>query len=454
MSMLYLFLALLLACGILIEWKLNGFEIVSPVSLMLLGLALADVLAMVGRGSWNSYDLSLEIFLITSLGACSLVVGSYFANRIHKFPADGACCSSDVMKAGEEYKIWKYIALCLLMIVILIVRITETYRLAASLGVEGASYSMAAKSVRNATASIFTSQAINGVFGFSFMAKQLFKVASCVSYLAVALLAKAIFNGDRPRIACSSILVLLSWAYVLSTGSRGDILYQVVSLAVCLFITAAGKGFSTEKLTKKYLVYGAILGVVLAVGFWLSSALVGRKTNSGFVEYISFYFGCGIPSLQSLLDSGGATNLFPGIRTFYNLLTIPYKLGLIDEYPIYSLSWLTLGTHSSNVFTGFARYFLDFGWVGLICLSAFASFIMSVFYKYVKQKSSCFLICVAGYLGAYAFDFAREEFLFSRFLSTSTVVWLVLLVALTWFMTTDFSALRSRLVERFAKERN
>ena len=450
--MFYLVLLLLLICGVYIEWSLNGFEIVSPVSLMLLGLALSDVLAMLGRGSWNNYDLSCQTFLIMGFGAAALLLGSFFAQRLRFSSGKASPQKMVALTQAKDVAIWKYVVLMLLVLAAIVLRMSETYRLAGELGADTGSYSAAAKAVRSAYATFNSADGMRAGKGFSFLSKQMSKVELCVAYIAAFLLPRALVNRKRKEAVASIVLAVMCWCYVLISGSRADVLWQGIAFAVILFILLLQKGCSAKKLTRIFLLAGAALGIVLSVGFWLSSALVGRKTNSGFVEYISFYYGCGLPSLESILESRNIPQVVPGLRTFYYVFALPYRFGLISAYPSYSISWVNLGTHASNIFTGFARYYLDFGIVGMVLLSFISSFIFTKVYKSAKNTSGCIAIILTGYFCAQCFDFAREEFLFSRFLSTSSVVWLFILIVLVLFTTTDLRELRNCISGRIEKK--
>lgn len=450
--MLYITLFLLLICGVYVEWSSNGFEIVSPVSLMLLGLALADALAIIGRCSWNGYDLSIQVFLIVAVGSAALLFGSLIAQRIRVTFATSRANGLGAIVKSDSMAVWKYAVLLLIVFLAIVLRMIETYKLAIELGVDTSSYSAAAKAVRTATSTIFSVSGMKFGTGYSFITKQLMKVVSCASYLAAYLLASEFVGGRRKGIMFAAVLVVECWIYVFISGGRGDVLYQVIAFAVMYFMLLVRRGQASKDLSKKYLIIGGLLGVLLAVCFWASGALVGRKSNSNFIEYISFYFGGGIPSLQSILEAGNLADLTPGVRSFYYIFAIPYKFGLISDYPIYSIDWIKMGSYTSNIFTGFARYFLDFGWLGLVILSFAASLFITLLYRAAKDSSNCFAIVLVGYFSAYAFDFAREEFIFSRFLSMTSVVWLLVLLVLVLFITTDLHELRNHIINRIKKK--
>lgn len=450
--MLYIVLLLILATAAVAELKTNGFEIVTPVALMLIGLALADVLALIGRGTWNSFDLSFQVLLIAVLGSLALLLGSFLACRVKSSCLKSKTASEGFFKLSVNISICKYVILMLVVLAAIVLRMSETWKLAAQMGIDADSYSAAAKAVRKTTAVFNSAEAMKVGQGFSFLSRQLSKAASCASYLAVYLLAKAIVEQSRKEIVISGLFMVECWCHVIASGSRGEILYQGIAFAVILYILLVRKGYPVKKLTKIFFVVGAVLAVILSVGFWLSSALVGSKTSSGFVEYISFYFGCGLPSLQSIFESGEIAALTPGERTFYYLFAIPYKFGLISEYPSYSIAWVYLGSHPSNIFTGFARYYLDFGFVGLVLLSCISSFLLTMLYRFSKVTSCCLPIILTGFFCAQCFDFAREEYLFSRFFSTSSAVWLFILIVMTLFITADFGEIKDRLSRCFTKE--
>lgn len=450
--MFYAALLLLLICGVYIEWSLNGFEIVSPVSLMLLGLALADVLAIVGYGNWNNYDLSFKAFLIIVVGSAALLSGSLLAQRMRNPSVERPLRQSRFLVRAESVEVWKFVVLVALVLIAIALRVSETYRLALELNVDTSSYSAAAKAVRSAYATFNSADGMQNGRGFSFISKQMSKVEFCVSYIAVYLLARAIVCHKKRELLASFILGASCWGYSIISGSRGDMLYQGIAFAVVLYILLLRNGRSAKELTLKFFIVGAILGVVLSIGFWLSSALVGRKSSTGFVEYISFYYGCGLPSLESTFESSYITEVFPGLRTFYYIFALPYKMGLVADYPSYSIGWVTMGTHISNIYTGFARYYLDFGMVGLIILSCISAFTFTRMYRIARDAKGCIPIILTGYFCAQCFDFAREEFLFSRFLATSSVVWLFILIILILFITTDLHELRNRIINRIKKK--
>ena len=322
------------------------------------------------------------------------------------------------------------------MLIAICLRITETYQLAAELGKDTSSYSEAAKAVRQAYAAFNFSDGMQMGEGFSLVYRQLSKVVSVIAYVSLFVLARSIVAKEWKTIAATAIVFVACCVNVFVSGGRGDLFYYTFAFVFFFFFCEVKNGKNARKLSLQILRVGAVCAVIGSVFFWASSSLVGRKSSSGLVEYISFYFGCGFPSLQALQDSEANLNTTPGTLTFYYVMAIPYKFFHIGStYPSYSIAWFDMGGHKCNIFTGFARYYLDFGFPGLIVLTTASGFLMTYFCRTAKKRNTAFLMIVAAYISANAFDFAREEFIFSRFCSTTTIAWLIILAVILMFLT-------------------
>lgn len=434
----YIILSTLLLFILLGSLRLSGDLLLSPVPLALLGLLVSLVLATIGLGSWNHVSLGWETTCVVTLGAVSLLVGATLAGRL---------CDAHGVKSLERTPfssvhattVWKYALIVTILILAIVVRVVETYRIGAELGVDLSSYSEVASAVRSSLAGFNSSEGIRVGVGFSFVERQLEKVATVVGFISVYLLAKGITGHGLTDIVGSASLLFLACCFCYVAGSRGTVMLYGVAFASVLFVMLLRNGKSPSGLAARFFVVGLIVCCVAAVFFYLSGSLVGRSASSGLVEYISFYFGCGAPAFQQLLDSGNLSAFAPGVRTFYYLFSVPYKLGLIDVYPSYSIAWLDMGGHACNIFTGFARYYLDFGLAGVVLLSVCSGAFMTFIYKMAMRWGNPFLVVFAGYLCAYAFDLAREEFVFSRLISPTQFVSVALMVLVTLFLTTSLS---------------
>lgn len=115
--------------------------------------------------------------------------------------------------------------------------------------------------------------------------------------------------------------------------------------------------------------------------------------------------------------------------------------------------WVDMGGHGCNIFTGFARYYLDFGLAGVVVLSALSGLLMTLVFDRAQTYGHPLFVVFAGYLAAYAFDFAREEFIFSRLLSPTQFVSVAIMLAITLFLTTSLREDMKRAKAFFSRKR-
>lgn len=430
---------ILLLMVVLFVWAMSfivsGYELMSPVSLALLGVCVSVTLSIVGFTTWNQVALGWEGFTVVAVGSISLLAGTLLAERL----VGGKVARLARTEGEGDYKAgaWKYALVLAVLVLAVCVRVAETYQMAVEMGADVSTYSSAATAVRNSMSSIHSSAGVRVGVGFSLLERQLEKVSVVSGYVAVYLIVKSLMSKDWIRSVLSGAILAMSCLFCLSSGARTTILYYVVALVVVYAVLALHAGRKSKELSVRLLAGCSVIAVIGAIFFYLASSLVGRRASSGIVEYISFYYGCGTPALQHILDTGGLPQLAPGVRSFYYLFSVPYKLGMISDYPSYSIAWVDMGGHGCNIFTGFARYFFDFGIAGVIILSALAAMFMTLLYRFARSTGWPALVVLTGYLGAYAFDFAREEFVFSRLLSPTQLVSVSIMLLITLFLKTS-----------------
>lgn len=423
----------------LIMLRGSYYELMSPVSLMLLGLFVSFCLATVGYTSWNHITITWKTACVAIFGSLSALIGGLAAIRLYERARGGRgqILGTEDLKVLYEAPVWKYGVVAILLVIAIVVRVTETYKIGAALGVDLSSYSTVSSAVRNALEAINTSEGMLFGTGFSILERQLEKVASAAGFVSVVLLALNCVRGNiRGGLSAAAIFVLSS-IFSLVSGSRTAIAYYVVAFLIALFIILVQFGKPAKRIAA--IMFAACVGAAVggSVLFYEASALIGREAASGPLEYISFYFGGGLPSFQYILDGGQFAGLAPGVRTFYYLFAVPFKLGLIDAYPSYSIAWVDMGGHPSNIFTGFARYYLDYGIQGVVLLSFVGAFITTIIYMYARSRASVPLAVLAAFLGSYSFDFAREEFVFSRLLSPNQILIVLIMLAIAVFLSSS-----------------
>ena len=437
---------------------LSNWEVFAPAPLFSIGMLASVTLAVAGMGSWNAVELGSEPVLVVILGSASFCFGSCLVYGRLRLVRRGCLDSKDdVGTIGCEsvsggVRLWKYIPLVAIVLIALFIRVSETFEIAASLGVQGG-YAECAAAVRKATVSFLTADATKFGVGFSFIERQLEQLVTAIGYVGSYLFARSLVReGEKRReVVISGLLFLLVGCFALSKGGRGEIIMYVIAVVAVWYTLKLREVEDTRAFTLRVILACAALAALLAGVLYATGALVGRKAGSGFIEYITFYFGGSVPSLQILLDQG-APVIEPGIRTFYGISNLAYKFSIVDALPSYSIAWVDAGGHGSNIFTCFARYYLDYGYLGVGVLSLFAGALMAAVYRAARGSNAVWLVAIVGMLSPYIFDMAREEFVFSRLLSIHMPVTIALIALIALFATRpvaqDVKRIACRLVNR------
>lgn len=458
---MYCVLFIALAAITAAAFCLSRYELLSPITLAPLGFTLAALLALIGTASWNQVALQWNALAIIVIGCIAFVAGGYcvdcFARRRERGQTPQNEAPELVMASGSVETYVKYGILIALILAAIVLRVYETYRLGSQWGLQYDGFNDLSQQVKLRTTAIFTTQNIRFGNGFSIVERQMEKAARVAAYVSIALLVINLMRhlNNRKRYIDIGLAALTFGMFCLLTfiaGGRGEIIYCCMGAMLIWFVLALrAKKNAAIWLSVRLLVALISLFFLISIGFYGAGKLVGRTPASDPVEYISFYLGGGIPSLQWMLDHIASIATVPGGATFYGVYALLYKARFIDDLHLYSIEWVNLGGHNSNIFTMFGRYYLDFRWLGVVIFSVLAGVAYTLLYRWVKRTTWPAVLVVFAWTGAYLFDVGREEFLFSRFLSIGNLVTMVLLVLGMWFMTTSFTDM---LKNRKAKKIN
>lgn len=437
--MFYFGLFVLLIALLTFAYLKQGLDISAPATLFLAGMTVAVLLAWVGLFYWNTEDLDLTVFLITAFGVLGFLIGAASTTRICVFENRKTYCNSSFKIDSLR---WVYVLGATVIVAALVLRILESFKMAIEMGIDTSNFQTMMKGVRNATATFFSADAYKLDFGYSIPSRILSKAATAVPYAVLPILAYKLTNRDN-RIIWPLVIVALSILSTLATGGRGGLFMMLLSFAIAVFFFGFKQANDKKKFSLTFVILAAGLAVIAAVGFYFMGALVGRKASTGILDYLSFYFGGGLPSFQLLLSDTIDKALYLGGYTFFNVYSALYKFGLIDTLTSYSIAWVDVG-YSSNIFGPFARFYLDFGITGVIVFSFATGCILTLLYKKAQASFSPVWIAIYCYIAPYIFDMAREEFLFSRMISIDKIITLILIACFTYILTCDFAQLKAR----------
>jgi len=289
-----------------------------------------------------------------------------------------------------------------------------------------------------------------------FIVKQMKKIMDVVCCIFMYISIDSIL-GKKPlkKIIFYLIPVVLGGAAtVLTSGGRSILMHMVVAFVLMFLFIYLAKHHNSKAKNNKKIFFS--IGLVIAIGlilFYFLLPLLGRSTNQNFIDYISFYLGVPIPSLQLFL------NKMPfefklGAETFSGINYVLYKLGFIDMLSIGSKEWVHVGGLGSNVYTSFREFFMDFGLFGVIFCQFIFGFLISLFYKAVRNKKSSLFLIIYSYYAYVLIDQIRDEQFFSL-LSTATIAYLLLFIFFHYFyFHFDFHNFYSKTKELYSFIKN
>ena len=277
--------------------------------------------------------------------------------------------------------------------------------------------------------------------GSGLLLRQLLKLDSFCIYGSVIFLTYNIYYKRKKQIIYSSIWTMMCWIALFTTGGRGAYINYFLAIILAYFIIELQNGQNPMKIAMRYIKIGFFVVIVGLPLFYFSSALVGRKAGGNMVDYLTFYFGAGIPSMQQLIDDGVSISNGFGTHTFYGVHVFLYKLNLQSELTGFAGYWVSLNGFRSNIYTAWYRYYADFGMLGVIIFPALSGWIYTKLYHFVVEKKNLPMLCLYLSLGVNLFDLSRDEWLFANNLtSTSWILSAIVELMLMYLITYQWHA--------------
>ncbi|MBT1175734.1 oligosaccharide repeat unit polymerase [Bifidobacterium sp. LC6] len=439
----YILLLAVLLCLTVVAFLVGGKELLAPITIMPAMFSVVTVLAMIGMFTWNTVQLKSDGFFIISLGCSVFVIGGIIVQRL-PYSSVGASNrgdndAQDVFEWKQGIATWKWIVLIVLLLVALGLFVADTYRLGRAMGITDSNYLVIAKQVHHQYATYYSTSNVRVGEGYSVITKQFEKLAIVSGFIGAGMLTIGVKSHPTKKtfvrnVLLPTIVLVLSCTFILSGGYRSWVMRFAMAALIVSFIVDCMRTDNAAKVSLRYALVLIPLGIIAFALFYLSGVVLGRAGSHGIIEYISFYFGAGIPTLQTGI-SGDVKIDAPGSLTFYGISLLLYKVGIIDYLPGYSAFWVNLGGHSSNVPTCFFRYFYDFGYAGVLIFGLLQGIVFCGLYLLVKKYKSTTLLLLFSLIYAYLIDLVREEFIFSRMISSNMILNLILLVALSYWLT-------------------
>lgn len=427
--MLYLLLSGILLIFSIAFYKLFKNDIGSPTVLSCLIYALSSFGAFLAqkKDSWNFQELHLNTFFIIILGILFFGIGEFLARKLIFKNKKEKINKGDYIYNKIRIKPEKLI-FCFLFILLTIILIYLNMK--KIINVSGLinlinSYRMASE--------IFNENALAEGIKINTIVMQMFHACEILSLCFIYVVTKNFFAKDKIKNNLIYIIMIIMCLFsTFLLGGRSGFIRFVVEVFMMWFLLYSRK--NTMNIKKFFFVSLKIIIIVLPL-FYFILPLLGRNSTTNMYDYLTFYIGCPIPSLDIMLQSEAIKPEYFGQYTLKGIQLLMSKIGLMSDFSQYSSNWISFAPGlASNVFTSMYSPLVDFGIKGLLICQFLFGFIFSKMYiwakKYMNYKYLLFYIFTVNLI----FDQFRTEKLFGVFIHYNTIIYLVMLLIITWFL--------------------
>lgn len=442
MSM-YIILLVILSTLAVIGYFVFEKDILSPTIITILIYLFSTFLAWIGYFSWNTVNISIKLVLIIITGIISFGVGEFTYRKLKKKKA-----GLDKEKDKEIYaynkkqidlKIWKKILLLTFVILTTFLMFSEMKRICVESGYEVAAFGEVLSTYRKISP-LFSTELLKSNNTINVFVSQMKKVCDVICIIITFIILNNIINNNWKKKNIIKFLkrniiyfLIIVSCYVLSllTTGRAQLMKYLIA-AFFIYILLNYKKNQGKDLLKKFLIVAASMVVVCVTVFYFMLPILGRETKTNFKDYISFYFGCSVPSFQLYLDNPPEKDGHFGSESLYGIQSFLYKINVSDYVNPISREWVKISHFKSNVYTGYRRYFNDFGILGVIICSFIFGFTISHIYINAKKKNDFRYLIFFAFYSYILIDQVRDELFFTRFIHINTIIHSILILLISW----------------------
>jgi oligosaccharide repeat unit polymerase len=439
MLLIVLFLCIVAMC--VYVYTREHKDIFAPSLLFLISYVVSIGSAVLNIERWG-IELHPVTFAVLLIGAIEFVGISLWIDRCYKkktnLSADGKIQFAGVEPADEiKISAWKQVLTYLGCVVYCVLFYRQVQEIAVSAG-GYQSFSEMLRLFKESTSVTLTAS----VPGWLAQMERI--VMICAFIYLYFFLHNVIYCGNNPlvkRIFRNCALLIPFLTYMINGILNSDrliILQTLVGAIVMIFILWVHRTGKNNISWKTLLILAGTVCVGLLLFYW-SAEKIGRITDKGIFEYITYYCGCGIECLNQFFEAPPEPSAIIGKETFYNLNLKLYNMGILELeefYPIH-LEFRYYGdVMLGNVYTAYRRWIYDFGFVGAAVLQGIMAAFMSVFYnhvKYGKSKNNGFWLIVYSYLAYTVVFHAYDGYLYIQYVSQTGLTTLILFRLAYWF---------------------
>ena len=272
--------------------------------------------------------------------------------------------------------------------------------------------------------------------------KLFLQVLQALGYVSSYLLADALlFKKNIKRKLLYSVLMLLSLAPSIMSGGRSGFLRLGSAFVIEYYVLWHQKYGWDKNLSWKYIKIGIVSFIILALVFYYSLDLLGRKTEKNIIDYVATYLASSIELFNQYVKSPIPCESF-GEESLYSVKKILSFLHIGNLSTHYNLEFRQIGRGHSNIYTFFRRPLHDFGILGMYVFTTCVSFLFSWFYyghiKYRNQKESCMWVLAYGYLFYWLVCSPMIQYSIT-YISAGTIIYLILIYCVFVIFNKGFS---------------
>ncbi|MBR2603798.1 MAG: oligosaccharide repeat unit polymerase [Bacilli bacterium] len=410
----YIILICLITFLLILSFFLFRRDYLSPSFLSCGMFDICAILAVIGKNSWNNeIKLSINTIAIIIIGLSAFILGEFLLKRyMQNKPKTDKVSQLNVIKVStlKYVLLFTFVITTVLLVYFEIRRICIHYDFTSRWLPDMLSF-YRQKSI------LYDNILMRDGTDINFIVKQMQKFCSIICCFGIFIFINNFFAHDKRRnyVKLLALIILCFLASLLSSGRA--ILMQYFIFSVFLFMYYY-KAYSKKKNYKKMIIYLALFFVFITSVFYFIAPLVGRGTRNNIVNYVSFYFGTSIPSLNRFVVNIPKHDKYIGNETFSGVYESLNRYNVINYERDSAYGWQMFGEQGSNIYTSFRSYYFDFGIIGIFVFPFIFGFLINWFYK--KAKRNYFWLIIYSYYSYIFIEQIRAEQFF-RLLSSTTV---------------------------------
>ena len=220
-----------------------------------------------------------------------------------------------------------------------------------------------------------------------FLIEQIHQMITLLGYVVTYLLIYQYVFFNRKHMGLFFLLIAIVINSFLSS-SRTEMLRYIVAAIVIYDFFRYWKEGSGVKCKVSLMIKLMIGGIALSFLFSALRSFAGRMSSVDPVSYIALYLGQSIHNLNIFLQDTPEKSRIWGKETFSGLSRVIYYLTGNAEYSYIGHKEFRFfhGISLGNVYTIFRAFIHDFGYTGMVVLTALCSFTCNLLYEYIRSS--------------------------------------------------------------------